>query len=151
MVPGAAFSRTQVFPRTQVRFASVSGESDEDFLPKKKVEMDGMAETISWLKEEITKEPIILFMKGVPKQPMCGFSNQVVQILALYNTKYTAINVLADQTVRDGIKQVTDWPTIPQLFVNGEFIGGCDVVTQMHEDGDLKALFDSVKPAEAKS
>nr|CAH7758800.1 unnamed protein product [Callosobruchus chinensis] len=76
-------------------------------------------------------------MKGVPEQPQCGFSNAVVQILRMHGVKYDAHNVLQDEDLRQGIKDFSNWPTIPQVFINGEFIGGCDIMLQMHQSGDL--------------
>lgn len=76
-------------------------------------------------------------MKGVPEQPRCGFSNAVTQVLRMHNVNYTAHNVLDSEEVRQGVKDYSNWPTIPQLYINGEFIGGCDIVLQMHRNGEL--------------
>lgn len=77
-------------------------------------------------------------MKGIPEQPMCGFSNAVVQIFSMHGvTNYDAHNVLADENVRQGIKEFSNWPTIPQIFIGGEFVGGCDILLQMHKNGEL--------------
>ncbi|KAF7270557.1 hypothetical protein GWI33_016511 [Rhynchophorus ferrugineus] len=76
-------------------------------------------------------------MKGVPEQPQCGFSNAVVQILRMHGVKYDAHNVLQDDSLRQGIKDYSNWPTIPQVFINGEFVGGCDIMLQLHQSGDL--------------
>lgn len=77
-------------------------------------------------------------MKGVPEQPMCGFSNAVVQIFRMHGvTNYDAHNVLADENMRQGIKEFSNWPTIPQIFIGGEFVGGCDILLQMHKNGEL--------------
>jgi len=87
---------------------------------------------------------VVLFMKGTPDFPMCGFSNRAVQILDHHSAAYGAFNVLEDHEVREGIKQFSSWPTIPQLFVNGEFLGGCDIMMEMHENGELlQALTDA--------
>lgn len=83
---------------------------------------------------------VVLFMKGDATMPMCGFSGTVVQILKLLNVNFKDINVLADENMRQGIKDYSDWPTIPQLYIKGEFIGGCDIVRQMYESGELKSL-----------
>ncbi len=82
-------------------------------------------------------------MKGTPERPLCGFSQRVVAILGAHHVQYHSSNVLDNPAVREGIKKYSDWPTIPQLFVDGEFIGGCDIVTQMHQSGELKQLFAS--------
>lgn len=84
---------------------------------------------------------VVLFMKGVPAQPQCGFSAAVVQVLNGVGVKYDAVNVLADPFVREGIKAYSNWPTIPQLYVKGEFIGGCDIVREMAASGELTQLF----------
>ena len=85
----------------------------------------------------VDKSDVVIFMKGVPEQPMCGFSNAVVQILRMHEVTYDAHNVLDDQNLRAGIKEFSEWPTIPQVFFKGEFIGGCDILLQMHQSGDL--------------
>ena len=86
----------------------------------------------------IDSNDIVLFMKGVPAAPQCGFSAAVAQILAKLDVPYESVNVLADPFIREGIKEFSNWPTIPQLYVKGEFVGGCDIVREMHESGELK-------------
>lgn len=93
------------------------------------------------------KKPAFLFMKGVPSEPACGYSNVVVQILEAYGVEYDSCNVLADENIRSGIKTFSDWPTVPQLFVNKTFVGGCDLLLQMHQSGELEKLFDDAKKA----
>ena len=90
--------------------------------------------------QEINNNDICLFMKGTPEAPQCGFSMAVSNILKILNVKFKGINVLEDQSIREGIKVYSDWPTIPQLYVNKEFIGGCDIVKEMFENGELKNL-----------
>ncbi|KAG9344739.1 hypothetical protein JZ751_010426 [Albula glossodonta] len=86
----------------------------------------------------VKKDKVVVFMKGTPSQPMCGFSNAVVQILRMHGVdEYAAYNVLEDQELRQGVKAFSNWPTIPQVFFNGEFVGGCDILLQMHQNGDL--------------
>jgi len=96
------------------------------------------------IQQEIDKlvksQDIVLFMKGTPQFPQCGFSQRVAAILDSYGVPYAAVNVLLDPAVREGIKVYTNWPTIPQLYVKSEFIGGCDIVTEMHESGELADL-----------
>ncbi|XP_036405962.1 glutaredoxin-related protein 5, mitochondrial [Megalops cyprinoides] len=88
--------------------------------------------------EMVKKDKVVVFMKGTPAQPMCGFSNAVVQILRMHGVdEYAAYNVLDDQDLRQGVKAFSNWPTIPQVFFNGEFVGGCDILLQMHQNGDL--------------
>src|SRR5262249_27374656 len=89
----------------------------------------------------VAANEVVLFMKGTAGQPMCGFSNQVVQILDHLGVPLRDVNVLADPAIRQGIKDFSNWPTIPQLYVKGEFIGGCDIVREMFQTGELKALF----------
>ena len=85
---------------------------------------------------------VLLFMKGTPTFPQCGFSSVVVQVLDYLGVEYQAVNVLENQDVREGVKAYSDWPTIPQLYVKGEFVGGCDIVKEMFEAGELKEYFD---------
>ncbi|KAM3842991.1 glutaredoxin-related protein 5, mitochondrial-like [Diretmus argenteus] len=86
----------------------------------------------------VKKDKVVVFIKGTPAQPMCGFSNAVVQILRMHGVDdYAAYNVLDDQDLRQGVKDFSNWPTIPQVYFNGEFVGGCDILLQMHQNGDL--------------
>lgn len=89
---------------------------------------------------EVKKNDVVLFMKGTPDFPQCGFSGQVVQVLDYIGVDYKGINVLASDEIRQGIKEYSNWPTIPQLYVKGEFIGGCDIVREMFQAGELQAL-----------
>ena len=90
---------------------------------------------------EINKNNIILFMKGTKEMPMCGFSATVVKVLSMYNMEYKDINVLEDPNIRIKLSEHSNWPTIPQLFVDGELIGGCDIALEMHNDGTLEPIF----------
>ncbi|MFZ5618172.1 MAG: Grx4 family monothiol glutaredoxin [Pseudomonadota bacterium] len=90
------------------------------------------------IKAKIDANPVMLFMKGTPQFPQCGFSAAVIQILDYLGVDYSSENVLADPAIRQGIKDYSDWPTIPQLYVKGEFVGGCDIVREMFESGELK-------------
>lgn len=90
--------------------------------------------------EAVKANDVVLFMKGTPTFPQCGFSSVVVQVLDYLGVDYVATNVLEDQAIREGIKQYSDWPTIPQLYVKGEFVGGCDIIKEMFESGELKEL-----------
>ncbi|KAJ8945444.1 hypothetical protein NQ318_009902 [Aromia moschata] len=85
----------------------------------------------------VKNNKVVVFMKGVPEQPMCGFSNAVVQVLRMHGVNYDAHNVLQDDSLRQGIKEFSNWPTIPQVYINGDFVGGCDIILQMHQSGDL--------------
>ena len=99
--------------------------------------MSGINEFID---NEIKTNDVVLFMKGTPQFPQCGFSGQVVQILDYIGVDYKGINVLADSEIRQGIKDYSNWPTIPQLYVKGEFVGGCDIVREMFQAGELQSL-----------
>lgn len=94
------------------------------------------------IKNELGSSDVVLFMKGTPQAPQCGFSMQVVQILNQLGAPYKAINVLADAEIREGIKAYSNWPTIPQLYVKNEFIGGCDIAREMFQTGELVALLE---------
>jgi monothiol glutaredoxin len=94
------------------------------------------------IEQEISGAPVVLFMKGSPVFPQCGFSAAVVQILSQLGVKFKGIDVLSDPQIRQGIKEFSSWPTIPQLYVKGEFIGGCDIVREMYETGELKQVFE---------
>ncbi|HQS37446.1 MAG: monothiol glutaredoxin, Grx4 family [Methylotenera sp. 24-45-7] len=97
------------------------------------------------IKEQVTTNPVVLYMKGTPKFPQCGFSNLATQILKACNTEYLAVDVLADQGIREGIKVYANWPTIPQLYIKGEFVGGSDIMRAMYESGELQTLLDAAK------
>jgi monothiol glutaredoxin len=94
------------------------------------------------IRQQVTDNTVVLFMKGTPVFPQCGFSAAVVQILSHLGVKFKGIDVLADSSVRDGIKEFSSWPTIPQLYVKGEFIGGCDIVREMFQTGELQQMFE---------
>ena len=100
-----------------------------------------MADINAWIDNEVKSNDVVLFMKGTPQFPMCGFSGQVVQILDYIGVPYKGHNVLENAELRDGIKSYSNWPTIPQLYVKGEFVGGCDIVREMFETGELEQLF----------
>jgi monothiol glutaredoxin len=93
-----------------------------------------------WIAQSVAEHPVILFMKGVPEQPQCGFSAVVVQILDHLGADFVGVNVLQSDALREGIKSFSDWPTIPQLYVKGEFVGGADIVREMFESGELKTF-----------
>ncbi len=94
------------------------------------------------IQTEIDDSPVTLFMKGSPMFPQCGFSAAVVQSLTMLGVKFKGVDVLADMDIREGVKQFSQWPTIPQLYVKGEFVGGCDIIREMHESGELQKLFE---------
>ena len=94
------------------------------------------------INETVTSNDVVLFMKGTKTMPQCGFSSRVAGVLNFMGVEYADINVLSDDEIRQGIKDFSDWPTIPQLYVKGEFIGGCDIITEMTLSGELDQLFD---------
>ncbi len=97
-----------------------------------------MSDIQSKIKDLTQKNKVVIFMKGSPEAPMCGFSAKSVQLLQAVGAPLVGIDVLSDPEIRQGIKEFTNWPTIPQIFINGEFVGGCDIVTEMYERGELK-------------
>lgn len=98
------------------------------------------AETQEAIKKAVTENDVVLFMKGTPTFPQCGFSSVVARVLDHVGVEYAAVNVLEDHAVREGVKAYSDWPTIPQLYVKGEFVGGCDIIKEMFEAGELQQL-----------
>ncbi len=99
-------------------------------------------QTNDLIKSEIENNDVCLFMKGTPDAPQCGFSMAVSNMLKMLEVNFKGVNVLADQKLREGIKVYSDWPTIPQLYVKNEFIGGCDIVKEMYENGELKKVLE---------
>jgi monothiol glutaredoxin len=98
------------------------------------------------IKDQVTSNPVVLFMKGTPQMPQCGFSAMAVQALqACGVSNFATVNVLADPEIRQGIKEYANWPTIPQLYVNGEFVGGADIVREMYQSGELQKLLEGAK------
>ena len=93
-----------------------------------------------FIDSEVKANDVVLFMKGTPQMPMCGFSGQVVQILDHLGVSYKGLNVLDSEELRNGVKSYSNWPTIPQLYVKGEFVGGCDIVREMFQGGELQSL-----------
>ncbi|HJQ60897.1 MAG TPA: Grx4 family monothiol glutaredoxin [Vineibacter sp.] len=96
-----------------------------------------MSDVATRIRDEVTNNDVVLFMKGTPVFPQCGFSAAVVEVLDHMGVRFKGVNVLLDPEVRDGIKAYSDWPTIPQLYVKGEFIGGCDIIREMYSTGEL--------------
>ena len=117
------------------------GDSHSDFAPQRKsVEDEDDAGIQDMIRDHVTSNRIMLYMKGTPSMPMCGFSAKVVGILQAEGVNFSSVNVLDYPSVREGVKKYAQWPTIPQLYVGGEFIGGCDIVTSMSESGELTEL-----------
>jgi monothiol glutaredoxin len=101
-----------------------------------------MSDAKTRIDETVKSHDVVLYMKGTKEMPQCGFSSRVAAVLNYMGVDYTDVNVLADEEVRAGIKDYSDWPTIPQLYVKGEFVGGCDIITEMTLSGELDTLFD---------
>jgi monothiol glutaredoxin len=101
-----------------------------------------MSDTANQIRETITSNDVVLYMKGTKSMPQCGFSSRVAGVLNYMGVEFADVNVLADEAIRQGIKDFSDWPTVPQLYVKGEFVGGCDIVTEMTLSGELDTLFD---------
>ena len=100
-----------------------------------------MSDVKDWIKQTVTEHPVVLFMKGTAQFPQCGFSGRAIQLLQAAGVEnLVTVNVLEDEGVRQGIKEYSNWPTIPQLYVRGEFIGGSDILTEMHNSGELQSL-----------
>jgi monothiol glutaredoxin len=97
-------------------------------------------DVLAQIDEQVKNHKILLYMKGTPDFPMCGFSAATVQVLDSYRVEYATVNVLENPEIREGIKRYSNWPTIPQLYINGEFVGGCDIVREMHAKGELEPL-----------
>jgi monothiol glutaredoxin len=100
-----------------------------------------MASARERIEKIISDNPVVLFMKGTPEFPQCGFSGQVIQILDYIGAPVVGVNVLEDTDIRQGVKEYANWPTIPQLYIKGEFVGGCDIVREMFQSGELAAMF----------
>lgn len=105
-------------------------------------------DVIDRIKEAIESNDVLLFMKGTPEFPQCGFSSQASQAVAACGAEFAYVNVLADQEVREKLKEYSDWPTYPQLYINGVLVGGCDIIMQSYESGDLKKMIDEATQAE---
>ncbi|PJE29499.1 Glutaredoxin-4 [Pseudooceanicola marinus] len=101
-----------------------------------------MTDAKTRIDETVKANDVVLYMKGTKSMPQCGFSSRVAGVLNYMGVDYTDVNVLADDEIRQGIKEYSDWPTIPQLYVKGEFVGGCDIITEMTLSGELDGLFD---------
>ena len=104
-----------------------------------------MSDTKSIIDETVKSYDVVLYMKGTKSMPQCGFSSRVAGVLNYMEVDYQDVNVLADENIRQGIKDYSDWPTIPQLYVKGEFVGGCDIIKEMFEKGELKKLLENKK------
>jgi len=135
-----------IFPSVSVFIRNFSsGESDDAFKPvhKSSASTSDSQSVHSKIENTIKNNDIVLYMKGTPSSPQCGFSNQAVRILNQHGLNIHGVNILEDQVMRQAMKDFSKWPTFPQIYVKGEFVGGCDILTQMHTNGELKTLLQS--------
>lgn len=139
---GAAKPPAESRPRPTASAAPAPEEDDEQS-PR------GAASVETYLNETVKAHKVVLFMKGSPQSPQCGFSANAAGLLRTYNRPFHHVNVLADPEVREGVKKLTSWPTIPQIFIDGEFVGGSDILTELHNSGELKEMLDKAFAAEA--
>ena len=141
---GGAAQHHLVFKNNNINkkhvFSTTTGSHD-DFAAKSHVDASNAHEEIA---SDVAKETVVIYMKGSPNAPQCGFSNVACRILDHYGIPYASRNVLASDALRNGIKSFSNWPTIPQVFVGGEFLGGSDILMTMHQDGSLKKEFERV-------
>ena len=110
-----------------------------------------MADVFDRIQGEIEQNPVMLYMKGTPMFPQCGFSARVVQILSHLQVPFQSANVLEDMELREGVKEFSQWPTVPQLYVKGQFVGGCDIVMEMFQSGELESLLEEKGVAHSKA
>ena len=106
-----------------------------------------MSDVQDRIRATVDGNKVVIYMKGTPAAPRCGFSAATIQVLQEIGTSFTAVDVLADPETWDGVKQFSDWPTIPQVFIGGKFVGGCDIVMEMFQNGDLQKLIEETSPA----
>ncbi|KAL6765051.1 monothiol glutaredoxin-S15 [Haematococcus lacustris] len=124
-------------------YTTLDADTHDDFKPK--ITSNAVpTDAADVIKNDISSSDVFLYMKGVPKQPQCGFSNNVVRLLDAYGVQYGSRNVLADPSIREGVKKFSNWPTIPQVYVKGEFVGGADILWSMHESGELEKLLEPI-------
>ena len=135
--PASAFQQKRSF-----------SDSHDDFAPQKKTVPNEIDEAIEMIQQHVNDNPVMLYMKGNPSMPMCGFSAKIVQTLQAEGVDFSSVNVLDYPSIREGVKKFAAWPTIPQLYIKGEFIGGCDIVSEMHESGELKELLAEAKASD---
>ena len=123
-----------------------SSDSHDDFKSKlNNTGKEGVSDVQKLIQNHVSSHAILLYMKGTPQAPQCGFSQQVVRILHAQGASFDSINVLEHPEVREGIKVFSSWPTVPQLYVGGEFVGGCDILTDMHQSGELEKTLKAVE------
>lgn len=137
------------FPASVSTRSFSNDDSHDDFKPKKKVIPTGLEDVIKLIDSQVKENDVMLYMKGTPSSPQCGFSSQSVRILNAIGVDFSSVNVLEYPAIRDGVKVYSEWPTVPQLYVKGEFVGGCDIMASMFKDGDLEKLLKEKKILDA--
>jgi monothiol glutaredoxin len=146
LTSAGAAPNLRAFSRVARRgFAASADDSHDDFKPK--TNASGSEDVQKMIEADVESNAVIIFMKGSPSAPQCGFSNMACRILDHHGVEYASRNVLASDELRNGIKAFSAWPTIPQLYVKGEFVGGSDIMMSMHQSGELAELFQDVKKA----
>mmetsp|Transcript_25461 Transcript_25461/g.37614 ORF Transcript_25461/g.37614 Transcript_25461/m.37614 type:complete len:166 (-) Transcript_25461:888-1385(-) len=139
--PGRSFGITSTIPSSkQLTSLCMSDDFAADF-----TQDTPNSQTKEQIQNLVDEHPVLLFMKGTQLFPQCGFSNTAVQILNTFNLDFHSVDVLADQEIREGVKDFSQWPTIPQLYVAGEFVGGCDIMIEMYQDGELAEMIEKCK------
>jgi monothiol glutaredoxin len=141
MAQAMRLSQPSLLAQQQYVYFSTSQESDDDFKTQSKMKFEDQEAATKQIEKWVSENDVVLFMKGTLKMPRCGFSNYVTAVLKFYNLKGVKdVNVLDDEVIRETIKEFSNWPTIPQLYIKGQFVGGCDIVKEMHQDGSLEEL-----------
>lgn len=135
---GSLLRYGRCLPTSSIRYLSTE-DSHDDFKPKYKG--SSSANINEQIENDVKSNRVFVYMKGVPEAPQCGFSNMACRILDAYGVQYGSRDVIADPNLREGIKKFTQWPTIPQVFIDGEFVGGSDILLDMHNKGELEKLF----------
>lgn len=146
--PGCCVLRVEGWWASGRTWSNVAGDGDthDDFKPQFKG--DAPSNIADMIESDVKSQKVFVYMKGVPEAPMCGFSNMACRILDAYGVKYGSRDVLVDPELREGIKKHTHWPTIPQIFIDGEFVGGSDILMQMHQNGELHDALGGESPGQ---
>ncbi|KAE8674084.1 Monothiol glutaredoxin-S1 [Hibiscus syriacus] len=128
------------FYQNGLKYSTVPGDPDthEDFRPTNKVQESAAVSFKGFVEQDVKENPVMIYMKGVPDFPQCGFSSLAVRVLKHYNIPLSARNILEDPELKSAVKAFSHWPTFPQIFIKGEFIGGSDIILNMHQNGELK-------------
>ncbi|KAG9146861.1 hypothetical protein Leryth_005161 [Lithospermum erythrorhizon] len=125
-------------------------DTHDDFKPRSKIEISGVS-LQGIVEQDVKENPVMLYMKGVPEQPRCGFSSLAVRVLQEYGVPISARNILEDAELKNAVKSFSHWPTFPQIFINGEFVGGSDIILNMHQNGELKEKLKDAQASRGKA